>query len=92
MSSTDDRGRGDGYGRLISELQEAKLEGFEVLAVPKTPELRDQQEQSLSDPLEWVLQALRTGRFGPYVQHEKQYASLESPEDVFTIGLNHAVS
>ena len=26
------------------------------------------------------------GRFGPYVQHEKQYASLESPEDVFTIG------
>ncbi len=32
------------------------------------------------------------GRFGPYVQHEKQYASLESPEDVFTIGLNHAVT
>jgi len=32
------------------------------------------------------------GRFGPYVQHQKQYASLESPEDVFTIGLNHAVT
>ena len=32
------------------------------------------------------------GRFGPYVQHEKQYASLESPEDVFNIGLNHAVT
>jgi DNA topoisomerase I len=32
------------------------------------------------------------GRYGPYVQHEKQYASLESPEDVFTIGLNHAVT
>jgi DNA topoisomerase-1 len=32
------------------------------------------------------------GRFGPYVQHGKTYANLESPEDVFTIGLNHAVT
>ncbi|MBV9694850.1 MAG: topoisomerase DNA-binding C4 zinc finger domain-containing protein, partial [Alphaproteobacteria bacterium] len=32
------------------------------------------------------------GRYGPYVQHQKQYASLESDEDVFTIGLNHAVT
>ena len=32
------------------------------------------------------------GRFGPYVSHNKQYASLESPEDVFTVGINHAVT
>jgi DNA topoisomerase I len=32
------------------------------------------------------------GRFGPYVQHGKTYANLESPEDVFTIGLNRAVA
>ncbi len=32
------------------------------------------------------------GRFGPYVAHDGIYASLESPEDVFTIGLNHAVT
>jgi DNA topoisomerase-1 len=32
------------------------------------------------------------GRFGPYVQHGKTYANLESPEDVFTIGLNRAVT
>ena len=32
------------------------------------------------------------GRFGPYVAHDGKYASLESPEDVFTIGLNHAVT
>ncbi len=32
------------------------------------------------------------GRYGPYVAHDGQYASLESPEDVFTIGLNHAVT
>jgi DNA topoisomerase-1 len=32
------------------------------------------------------------GRFGPYVAHDGIYASLESPEDVFNIGLNHAVT
>jgi DNA topoisomerase I len=32
------------------------------------------------------------GRFGPYVSHDGIYASLESPEDVFEIGLNHAVT
>jgi DNA topoisomerase I len=32
------------------------------------------------------------GRFGPYVQHGKTYANLDSPEEVFTIGLNRAVT
>ncbi|MEM8876723.1 MAG: type I DNA topoisomerase [Pseudomonadota bacterium] len=32
------------------------------------------------------------GRYGPYVQHEKTYASLDTAEDVFTVGLNHAVT
>ena len=32
------------------------------------------------------------GRFGPYVVNDGTYANLESPEDVFTIGLNHAVT
>ena len=32
------------------------------------------------------------GRFGPYVQHGKTYASLEAGDDVFTIGLNRAVT
>ena len=32
------------------------------------------------------------GRFGPYVQHGKTYANLEDPDDVFTIGLNRAVT
>jgi DNA topoisomerase-1 len=31
------------------------------------------------------------GRFGPYVSHEGAYASLESPEEVFAVGLNRAV-
>jgi DNA topoisomerase I len=32
------------------------------------------------------------GRFGPYVQHGKTYANLETGDDVFTIGLNRAVT
>ena len=32
------------------------------------------------------------GRFGPYVQHVKTYASLEEGDDVFHIGLNRAVT
>jgi DNA topoisomerase-1 len=32
------------------------------------------------------------GRFGPYISHDGAYASLESAEDVFTVGLNRAVT
>ena len=32
------------------------------------------------------------GRYGPYVQHGKTYANLKDPNDVFTIGLNHATA
>jgi len=32
------------------------------------------------------------GRFGPYVQHAKTYASLEEGDDVFHVGLNRAVT
>ena len=31
------------------------------------------------------------GRFGPYILHDGVYANLESDDDVYTIGLNHAV-
>ena len=32
------------------------------------------------------------GRFGPFVKHEKTFASLEAGDDVYTIGLNRAVT
>ena len=31
------------------------------------------------------------GRYGPYVQHQRTYANLKSPEELFTIGINRAV-
>jgi DNA topoisomerase-1 len=32
------------------------------------------------------------GRYGPYVASDGQYASLDSPEEVFTVGINRAVT
>lgn len=32
------------------------------------------------------------GRYGPFVLHDGTYANLESPEEVFTIGINRAVT
>ena len=32
------------------------------------------------------------GRYGPYVAHDGQYANLETPEEVFDIGINRAVT
>ena len=32
------------------------------------------------------------GRYGPFVLHDGTYANLPSVEDIFTVGLNHAVS
>jgi DNA topoisomerase I len=32
------------------------------------------------------------GRYGPYIQHQKQYANLESADEIFTVGLNRAVT
>ena len=32
------------------------------------------------------------GRYGPFVLHDGVYANLETPEDVFSIGINRAVS
>ena len=32
------------------------------------------------------------GRYGPFVLHERTYASLESFEEIFTVGLNRAVT
>ena len=32
------------------------------------------------------------GRYGPFVQHDGVYANLDSPEEVFSVGLNRAVT
>src|SRR6266436_2783220 len=44
------------------------------------------------DPVSGLEVTLRSGRFGPYVQHGKTYANLTTGDDVLTVGLNRAVT
>jgi DNA topoisomerase-1 len=32
------------------------------------------------------------GRYGPFIEHDRKYANLDGPEEVFIVGLNRAVS
>lgn len=32
------------------------------------------------------------GRYGPFVQHDRKYANLENSDEVFTVGINRAVT
>jgi len=57
--------------------------GLELLSLPRT--VGDHPEDG---------KVIKTaiGRFGPYVSHAGIFASLKDPEDVFNLGLNHAVA
>src|SRR4029079_15580006 len=56
---------------------------LKLLALPREVGLHPEDGKKIS---------ANFGRFGPYVAHNGIYASLENPEDVFEIGLNHAVT
>jgi len=56
---------------------------IELLSLPKT--IGDHPEDG--KPVK-----VGIGRYGPYVQHEKTYASIPVDEDIFSIGMNRAVS
>ena len=56
---------------------------LKLLALPREVGLHPEDGKKIS---------ANFGRFGPYVAHDGIYASLPSPDDVFEIGLNHAVT
>ena len=58
-------------------------EAVKLLSLPREVGLHPETQKPITSNF---------GRFGPYIAHDGTYASLESPEDVFTIGLNHAVT
>ena len=82
------RGEGEKPARASvpkgTDLQQADLElALKMLSLPR--EVGKHPETG--EPI-----LANFGRFGPYVAHNKQYASLETPEDVFTVGINRAVT
>ena len=81
--------RGDGTGRKMSSLpkgvvpDQVTLEmALALLSLPR--EVAKHPETG--DPIKAGI-----GRFGPYVQHGKVYASLSKDDDVLTIGPNRAI-
>ena len=65
--------------RATLELEQA----LKLLSLPRTVGLHPESGEPIT---------ANFGRFGPYVKHDGVFANLESEEDVFTIGLNHAVT
>ena len=89
--------RGDDRRSLESEEQIFTITVEEALALlAEPPRRRGQSRQSAaralgSDPTTGKKITVRSGRYGPYVKHNKTYANLPDVEEVFTIGMNRAV-
>ncbi len=66
------------------DLQKITLErALALLSLPRQIGMHPETGQPISAGI---------GRYGPFVQHERTYANLESAEEVFTVGLNRAVA
>jgi len=61
------------------DLEKAKY----LCSLPKTLGLHPDIQKDIT---------VNTGRFGPYLKCDSKSARLESVEDIFTIGLNHAIT
>ncbi|MFN3609761.1 MAG: type I DNA topoisomerase [Hyphomonas sp.] len=70
----------------------AKADNAAELTLDRAVELLSLPREVGLHPEDGEMILANFGRFGPYVQHGKTYANLKDPRDVFTIGVNHAVS
>ena len=68
-----------GYSAAEMNLETA----LKLLSLPRQVGLHPETQEEITADI---------GRYGPYLRSGKQSASLENIEDVFTIGVNHAVT
>jgi DNA topoisomerase-1 len=82
------RGSGDDIKRSGipkgTELADVNIElALKLLALPREIGKHPEDGQPITTNF---------GRFGPYVAHNGAYASLDNPDEVFTLGINRAVT
>jgi DNA topoisomerase-1 len=82
------RGSGDDIKRAGipkgTELADVNIElALKLLALPREIGKHPEDGQPITTNF---------GRFGPYVAHNGAYASLDNPDEVFTLGINRAVT
>ncbi len=68
-------------GWVVAEMDLEKA--LQLLALPREVGLHPETAKPILAGL---------GRYGPFLQHDGAYANLETVEDVFTVGLNRAVT
>ena len=68
-----------GYDAASIDLEQA----LTLLSLPRTVGLHPESGKPI---------VAGFGRYGPFIEHDGAYANLDGPEEVFTVGLNRAVS
>lgn len=90
-------------GRFGPYVQEGEGKNAKRMAIPKSwsvEEINFEKAKALLNlpreigvhPETQEIITASIGRYGPYLAHSGKYVSLETIDDVFTIGINHAVT
>ncbi len=86
------RGKGSGKKEKPKRMSIPKGMDASLISLEKALELLSLPREVGLHPESGEMITASIGRYGPYVAHKGVYASLENPEEVFSVGINRAVT